>query len=127
MMAAAVTVSARATRLGCFRVVGRHSINVFTKRTVKIQQAKFNGLPQKMFANGKVQSKPLPLVALAADSTDVSISPSDQHKAIMQFYETINEKKLNQLEELLSDDCFFEDYSFPKPFHGKQVSCGTFT
>ncbi|KAL8244934.1 hypothetical protein R6Q59_011192 [Mikania micrantha] len=44
-------------------------------------------------------------------------TPSD---TIKQFYRFMNEKNVKRLENYLSDDCFFEDYSFPKPFTGKK-------
>lgn len=48
-----------------------------------------------------------------------SLSPA---QTIMQFYSAINEKNLKQLEELIDEDCLFEDYSFPTPFQKKKVS-----
>ncbi|KAI3792398.1 hypothetical protein L2E82_06275 [Cichorium intybus] len=39
---------------------------------------------------------------------------------VRQFYKYMNEKNLKQLENYISNDCFFEDYSFPKPFNGKK-------
>ncbi|KVH90135.1 hypothetical protein Ccrd_007872 [Cynara cardunculus var. scolymus] len=45
-------------------------------------------------------------------------TPSD---TIKQFYECMNEKNIKLLEDYISNDCFFEDYSFPKPFNGKKV------
>ncbi|XP_024986987.1 uncharacterized protein LOC112522143 [Cynara cardunculus var. scolymus] len=44
-------------------------------------------------------------------------TPSD---TIKQFYECMNEKNIKLLEDYISNDCFFEDYSFPKPFNGKK-------
>lgn len=40
---------------------------------------------------------------------------------IRHFYKCMNEKNVKQLENYISNDCFFEDYSFPKPFKGKKV------
>ena len=50
---------------------------------------------------------------LASDPT-----PSD---TIRQFYKCVNEKNVKLLEDYISKDCFFEDYSFSKPFNGKKV------
>ncbi|KAK9079624.1 hypothetical protein SSX86_001297 [Deinandra increscens subsp. villosa] len=48
-------------------------------------------------------------------------TPSD---TIKQFYKCMNEKNVKRLENYISDDCLFEDYSFPKPFTGKkEVVC----
>lgn len=114
-------MSGRTIGLGCFTAMGRHSPIVFSKRALKLQHTEINGLKELMFRKGKVQRKPLSQVALAMDSTDISIDSPLPSKAIMQFYTSINDKNLKQLEKLLSDDCFFDDYSFPKPFQGKQV------
>ncbi|KAL3499308.1 hypothetical protein ACH5RR_038401 [Cinchona calisaya] len=119
-MAATVTMSVRAIRQECFEAMGRHSPSVFSKRALKLQHTEIKWLRQKMFTKKKVQNKPLPLVALAMDTSDISISPPSSSKIIMQFYTSINTKNLKLVEKLLSDDCFFDDYSFPKPFKGKQ-------
>ncbi|KAK1436261.1 hypothetical protein QVD17_02040 [Tagetes erecta] len=44
-------------------------------------------------------------------------TPSD---TVKQFYKCLNEKNVKQIENYLSDDCLFEDYSFPTPFTGKK-------
>nr|AAX23922.1 hypothetical protein At5g41470 [Arabidopsis thaliana]AAZ52769.1 hypothetical protein At5g41470 [Arabidopsis thaliana] len=38
----------------------------------------------------------------------------------MKFYSSINEKNQDQLSSCISSDCFIDDFSFPKPFRGKQ-------
>lgn len=48
-----------------------------------------------------------------------STSSSD---TINRFYTCINEKNLKQLREIISEDCYIEDCSFPQPFQGKKVS-----
>ncbi|XP_027181551.1 uncharacterized protein LOC113779951 isoform X2 [Coffea eugenioides] len=116
----AVTMSGRTIRPGCFAATGTRSPIVFSKRALKLQHTEINGPRELMFRKGKVQSKPLSQVALATDSADISINTPATSNSIMQFYKSINDKKLKQLEQLLSDDCFFDDYSFPKPFEGKQ-------
>ncbi|XP_058085944.1 uncharacterized protein LOC131233303 isoform X2 [Magnolia sinica] len=50
------------------------------------------------------------------DSRPDPIRPSD---AITQFYSLINSKKLDKLRELISEDCYFEELSFPNPFQGR--------
>lgn len=40
---------------------------------------------------------------------------------IHQFYKCVNEKNVKQLGNYISNDCVFEDYSFPNPFRGKKV------
>ncbi|XP_040987958.1 uncharacterized protein LOC121235670 isoform X1 [Juglans microcarpa x Juglans regia] len=46
-----------------------------------------------------------------------STSSSD---TINRFYTCINEKNLKQLREIISEDCYIEDCSFPQPFQGKK-------
>lgn len=48
-----------------------------------------------------------------------STSSSD---TINKFYICINEKNLKHLREIISEDCYIEDCSFPQPFQGKNVS-----
>lgn len=52
--------------------------------------------------------------------TPRSSSPGER---AMQLYECINEKNFKALDEIISEDCCFEDFSFPTPFKGKKVSC----
>lgn len=49
-----------------------------------------------------------------------TFSPSD---TIKKFYSSINNKDMNQLALLIDKDCFFDDFSFPKPFRGRKVTC----
>ncbi|KAF8027654.1 hypothetical protein BT93_E0534 [Corymbia citriodora subsp. variegata] len=49
--------------------------------------------------------------------TPRSNSPGER---AIQLYERINDKKWEALEEIISKDCCFEDYSFPTPFNGKK-------
>ncbi|KAL3738181.1 hypothetical protein ACJRO7_019675 [Eucalyptus globulus] len=46
-----------------------------------------------------------------------SYSPGERAK---QLYECVNEKNLEALDEIISEDCCFEDFSFPTPFNGKK-------
>ncbi|GAB2212001.1 hypothetical protein Droror1_Dr00025343 [Drosera rotundifolia] len=39
---------------------------------------------------------------------------------IKQFYASVNKRNINDIAELISEDCCFEDYSFPYSFQGKQ-------
>ncbi|XP_039168228.1 uncharacterized protein LOC108960189 [Eucalyptus grandis] len=49
--------------------------------------------------------------------TPRSYSPGERAK---QLYEYINEKNLEALDEIISEDCCFEDFYFPTPFDGKK-------
>lgn len=55
-------------------------------------------------------------------SSDIIPNPPSPFETIKQFYACINKKDLNQLGEFISDDCFFDDCSFYRPFQGKKVS-----
>ncbi|KAL6547831.1 hypothetical protein OROHE_009536 [Orobanche hederae] len=48
------------------------------------------------------------------------MGPLSPAQTVMSFYSAINEKNLKQVDEIIAEDCFFEDYSFPKPFRGKK-------
>ncbi|PIN17959.1 hypothetical protein CDL12_09377 [Handroanthus impetiginosus] len=54
------------------------------------------------------------------DSTTDDKSSFSMAQTIMRFYSAINEKNIKQLDKLISEDCIFEDYSFPTPFEGKK-------
>nr|XP_019705797.1 uncharacterized protein LOC105043310 [Elaeis guineensis] len=41
--------------------------------------------------------------------------------AILEFYSSINDKDLNKLEQLISDDCVFEDLTYFKPLERKKI------
>ena len=61
---------------------------------------------------------------LAVESNKESItgpnSSSPSH-TVEWFYKCINEKKLKQLGECISNDAIFDDYSFTNSFQGKWV------
>ncbi|KAG4403923.1 hypothetical protein GLYMA_01G221700v4 [Glycine max] len=46
-----------------------------------------------------------------------SLSPAD---TVEQYYTSINDKDLRQLDECISEDACFDDYAFTKPFQGKK-------
>ncbi|OVA10096.1 Polyketide cyclase SnoaL-like domain [Macleaya cordata] len=53
-------------------------------------------------------------------STDIQPSPISPSDTIAHFYNCINSKNWKQLGDFISNDCCFEDYTFPKPFEGKE-------
>ncbi|KAG5539625.1 hypothetical protein RHGRI_019983 [Rhododendron griersonianum] len=53
-------------------------------------------------------------------NSDIIPNPPSPFETIKQFYACINKKDLNQLGEFISDDCFFDDCSFYRPFQGKK-------
>ncbi|KAL3738179.1 hypothetical protein ACJRO7_019673 [Eucalyptus globulus] len=52
-----------------------------------------------------------------SNPTPRSNSPGERAS---QLYERINDKKWEALKEIISEDCCFEDYSFPTPFKGNK-------
>lgn len=58
------------------------------------------------------------LHAVISSTSSSNFSPSD---TVEQFYECINKNNLKKLGKFISNDCYFEDFSFPKPFQGRKV------
>ncbi|KAJ9173643.1 hypothetical protein P3X46_016759 [Hevea brasiliensis] len=56
----------------------------------------------------------------AADSDDITFDQLSAALMIRNFYTCINEKRLKELDEYISDDCCFEDCSFVSPIQGKK-------
>ncbi|KDP25395.1 hypothetical protein JCGZ_20551 [Jatropha curcas] len=59
-------------------------------------------------------------VPSASDSEDITLNQLSAASLIKQFFACINEKKLKELDEYISDDCCFEDCSFVSPLQGKK-------
>lgn len=53
---------------------------------------------------------------------ELSPSPFSASDMIGEFYKCINEKNSEELHAYISNNCYFEECSFPKPFEGKQVT-----
>ncbi|KAF6162190.1 hypothetical protein GIB67_008319 [Kingdonia uniflora] len=62
----------------------------------------------------------------AGGNGEVQINPLSPSDSIIQFYNCINRKNPKKLEKFISQDCYFEDYSFLKPFEGKKEVVGFF-
>lgn len=74
------------------------------------------------FKIGSIRSKQRSLIAhcnsmVNPDFVTGSFSPSN---TIRKLYSSINNKDLNQLALIISEDCFFDDFSFPQSFQGKK-------
>ncbi|XP_055821597.1 uncharacterized protein LOC129890090 isoform X2 [Solanum dulcamara] len=46
-----------------------------------------------------------------------ALSPAD---TIKKFYSSINNKDMNQLAQLIAEDCFYDDFSYTQPFQGRK-------
>ncbi|KAL3833463.1 hypothetical protein ACJIZ3_008199 [Penstemon smallii] len=96
----------------------KHSLcTVPVNRPRHHQQPQIKTLPQFIYKKRLLERK---LFAAPSSDFNFDISPLSPTHTIMQFYYAINEKNLKQLGTLIAEDCFFEDYSFPKPFQGKK-------
>ncbi|KAJ4712023.1 Nuclear transport factor 2 (NTF2) family protein [Melia azedarach] len=82
------------------------------RNAMKIEQ-------QGSFMRRESKCKPLVIASSMADG-DFEPSPISASDTIREFYACINKKNLNQLNTYFSDDCWFEDCSFPKPFQGRK-------
>ncbi|GMP96356.1 hypothetical protein CsSME_00045037 [Camellia sinensis var. sinensis] len=70
--------------------------------------------------NKPIRERRLKVVMSSASSCDIEPNPLSSSYSIKQFYTSINEKNLNKLREFISNDCYFDDCSFIKPFQGKK-------
>ncbi|TKY70967.1 hypothetical protein E2542_SST07262 [Spatholobus suberectus] len=52
-----------------------------------------------------------------SESWQNSLSPA---QTVKQYYACINNKELGKLDECISEEACFDDYTFTKPFHGKE-------
>lgn len=71
----------------------------------------------------KMMKKHGPRRSIVVSCLDQPISMPNQvsgYDAVMKFYSSINEKNQDQLRSCISNDCFVDDFSFSKPFHGKK-------
>lgn len=60
-------------------------------------------------------------ISASLSNAESKFSPNSLSEKVEQFYAGINEKNLKQLDECISNDAQFDDYSFTKPFNGKKV------
>lgn len=86
-----------------------------------LQQAEIKMVPRTYTRQAR-EKKSLKLFVVPPSRPIFDTSSLSPAQTIMQFYSSINAKNLKQLDELIAEDCLFEDYSFPKPFQGKKVS-----
>ncbi|KAF5772463.1 putative NTF2-like domain superfamily, SnoaL-like domain-containing protein [Helianthus annuus] len=69
--------------------------------------------------NGKQRYNVRIMSSMMICDSDITPDPTPS-EMIKEFYKCMNEKNVKRLENYLAKDCFFEDYSFPKPFSGKK-------
>lgn len=108
----------------CIRTEGtsKHSICTIPVRKSNLHQPLEIKTAPQTHTNKATKRKSLKLFAVPPSSPTFETNPVSPAQTIMQFYSSINEKNLMQLDMLIAEDCCFEDYFFPKPFQGKKVS-----
>nr|GMD01655.1 uncharacterized protein LOC109147681 isoform X2 [Ipomoea batatas] len=84
-------------------------------------------LPAQAFKRRGMMIKNVPLrppviSAVSSFGTGNNVGSDSSLQTIKAFYSSINTKDLKSLKALLSEDCFFDDFSFPAPFQGKKES-----
>ncbi|XP_055820413.1 uncharacterized protein LOC129889226 [Solanum dulcamara] len=88
-------------------------LKAHNEKNAKLHEQKFN--------IGSIRSRQRSLIAHCSmvnpDVVTGSLSPSN---TIRKLYSSINNKDLNQLAMLISEDCFFDDFSFPQSFQGRK-------
>ncbi|KAL8498500.1 hypothetical protein ACS0TY_021726 [Phlomoides rotata] len=94
--------------------------NQATSKLNRLHQAKPKITPQLTFMKNITERKSRKLFVIPPSNSIFDTNSLSPAQTIMQFYSAINNKRLKQLEELIAEDCFFEDYSFPTPFQKKK-------
>lgn len=122
-MAATITSSIVGQTIWSIRTRGQNSHrNLATSKLNQLHQAKSKITPQLRYMKNITERKSRKLFVIPPTSSIFDTNSLSPAQTIMQFYSAINEKNLKQLEELIDEDCLFEDYSFPTPFQKKKVS-----
>ncbi|GER31299.1 nuclear transport factor 2 family protein [Striga asiatica] len=87
--------------------------------TPQSQQANVYYMPPSLTYTKRraIRRKPQKLFAKCFNDGPSPLSPA---QTIVLFYSAINEKNMKQLDAIIAEDCFFDDFSFPKPFQGKK-------
>ncbi|XP_057810514.1 uncharacterized protein LOC131024952 isoform X2 [Salvia miltiorrhiza] len=98
----------------------KHSIPTIPMRKSNLFQPLEIKMAPQTRSNKATKRKSFKLFVVPPRSPAFDTSSPSPAQTVMQFYSSINEKNLMQLDKLIAQDCCFEDYSFPKPFHGKK-------
>ncbi|XP_016463457.1 uncharacterized protein LOC107786483 isoform X1 [Nicotiana tabacum] len=77
-------------------------------------------LSQRKLDIQSIKRKSNCLVTFSMSHPDNGTSPSSPSETIKKFYSSINNNDLNQLALLISEDCFFDDFSYTRPFKGRK-------
>lgn len=89
---------------------------------LKAHNAKNTKLHEQRIKIRSIKSRKRSLIAhCSMVNPNVDTSSFSPSNTIRKLYSSINNKDFNQLALLISEDCFFDDFSFPQSFHGKKV------
>ncbi|KAM3688083.1 hypothetical protein ACJW31_10G123500 [Castanea mollissima] len=88
----------------------------FNNNSRRIQK---HGLSVKRKAKSTLFRERVPVIVMSSHSNSHSGSSSPS-ETISKFYTSINSKGLDDLREIISEDCYFEECSFLRPFEGKK-------
>lgn len=88
---------------------------------LKAQNAAIGKTYEQKFKLGCIRSKKRSLVTLSMLNPDIGKGSFSTSNTIRKYYSSLNNKDLNQLALLISEDCFFHDFSFPQSFQGRKV------
>ncbi|KAK6129977.1 hypothetical protein DH2020_036259 [Rehmannia glutinosa] len=102
------------------KTVNRSLCAVPVNRSHQLHKPEINMAPKLTYMKRVIKRKPLKLFVLPPRNFNTNTSPLSPAQTIVLFYSAINEKNLKQLDKMIAEDCFFDDYSFPKPFQGKK-------
>ncbi|XP_016454090.1 uncharacterized protein LOC107778355 [Nicotiana tabacum] len=87
---------------------------------LKAQNAAIGKTYEQKFKLGCIRSKKRSLVTLSMLNPDIGKGSFSTSNTIRKYYSSLNNKDLNQLALLISEDCFFHDFSFPQSFQGRK-------
>ncbi|CAN4095230.1 unnamed protein product [Withania somnifera] len=88
---------------------------------MKAHNSKITKLGEQKFNIASIKSRQRSLIASCSMiNPDIGTGTFCPFNTIEKFYSSINNKDLNQLALLISEDCFFDDFSFPQSFQGRK-------
>ncbi|KAL3645656.1 hypothetical protein CASFOL_010836 [Castilleja foliolosa] len=85
-------------------------------------KAEINAPYKLAYTKCAIRRRPRKQFVVQTSKFNTNISPLSPAQTIVLFYSAINEKNLKQLDKMIANNCFFEDYSFPQPFRGKKFN-----
>eukprot|EP01018_Ginkgo_biloba_P010264 Gb_31951 [translate_table: standard] len=88
---------------------------------LKTDSPKFNVKCKATGQNGQTQRNST--VFKHSSTTDIVQLPKSAVGIVREFYSGINRHELGSVEDLIAENCVYEDLVFPEPFVGKKVFC----